>query len=85
MKWMQAAIASMLISLATLAWAGPVNVNTADAGTLAKELNGVGPKTAQAIIDEREKGKFKDAADLEKRVKGIGSKTISKNKENLQF
>jgi len=31
-------------------WAGPVDINTADAATLAKELNGVGPARAQAIV-----------------------------------
>ena len=35
------------------AWAGPVNVNTADASTIAKELDGIGPAKAQAIVDYR--------------------------------
>ena len=39
----------------TLALAGPVNVNSADAETLAKELNGVGLSKAQAIVEYREK------------------------------
>ncbi len=66
-------------------WAGPVNVNSADAATIAKEINGVGTAIAAKIVAERQNGKFKDASDLQKRVKGIGEKTVSKNKDNLQF
>lgn len=78
--------AAVVLSLASfLALAGPVNVNTADANTLAKELVGVGPKTAEAIVEARKAGPFKDAADLKKRVKGIGDKTIEKNAANLKF
>ena len=55
------------------AWAGPVNINTADAKTLAKELDGIGPAKAQAIVDYRQKnGSFKTADDLLK-VEGIGA------------
>ena len=79
-------VATALLCLFSLsAFAGPVNVNTADAKTLAKELDGVGDKTADAIVEERKKGPFKDAADLNKRVKGVGDKTIEKNAANLKF
>lgn len=79
-------LAAALLSLFSLAaFAGPVNVNTADAKTLAKELDGVGDAIAAAIVEERKNGAFKDAADLNKRVKGIGDKTIEKNKANLKF
>jgi len=67
------------------AWAGPVNVNTADAKTLEKELVGVGPKLAAAIVEERKNGLFKNADDLDKRVKGVGTKLIEKNKDKLVF
>ncbi len=65
--------------------AAPVNVNTADAQTLAKNINGVGPKKAQAIVAYRKSnGSFKSAKDLVK-VKGIGQKTIDRNKGGLLF
>ena len=32
--------------------AGPVNINTADAEELSRELNGIGLSKAQAIVDE---------------------------------
>ena len=65
--------------------AAPVNVNTADAQTLAKNINGVGPKKAQAIVTYRKSnGPFKSVSDLVK-VKGIGQKTIDRNKSILLF
>jgi len=65
--------------------AAPVNVNTADAQTLAKNINGVGPKKAQAIVTYRKSnGPFRSIQDLIK-VKGIGQKTLDKNKSDLLF
>ena len=67
------------------AWAGPVDVNTADAKTLAKELDGIGMSKAQAIVEHRKaNGPFKSAEDLA-RVKGIGKKTVEQNRANLRF
>ncbi len=71
--------------LAPIAIAGSVDVNTADAKTLARELNGVGKAKAEAIVSYREKnGPFKNADDLAK-VKGIGKQLIEQNKPNLKF
>lgn len=61
------------------AFAGPVNVNTADADTLAAELNGVGPIVASRIVELRSaKGGFSSAAELME-VRGIGERTVAKN------
>jgi len=66
------------------AWAGPVNINTADARTLAKELDGIGPAKAQAIVEYRQKnGSFKSAEDLLK-VEGIGNKVLEQNRDNIR-
>ena len=66
------------------AWAGPVNINTADAKTLARELDGIGPAKAQAIVDYRQKnGAFKTADDLLK-VEGIGAKVLEQNRDNIR-
>ena len=63
--------------------AGPVNVNTADAATLAAELTGVGPALAAAIISDREaNGAFPNAEAL-MRVKGIGERIIELNRANI--
>ena len=64
--------------------AGPVNINTADAATLAKELNGVGLKRAEAIVEYRQKhGPFKSADELSL-IKGIGAAVIAKNREFIR-
>ena len=65
------------------ALAGPVNINTADAATLASELTGVGPALAQAIVkDRQEHGNFATPEALT-RVKGIGERIVEINKANI--
>lgn len=64
-------------------WAGPVNINTADAATLAAELAGVGPAIAEEIVRDRERnGRFETPESL-KRVRGVGDRIIEMNRENL--
>ena len=68
-----------------LLYADPVNVNTATAEQIAENLQGIGIKKAQAIIQYREQnGKFNTAEDL-LNVKGIGESTLMKNQHNLLF
>jgi competence protein ComEA len=77
------AVAGVLIG--GWAAAGPVDINHADAATIAKELNGIGPARAKAIVAYREKnGAFKSADDLGK-VKGIGKKAIDSNRDNIRL
>ncbi len=81
-----------LLALLAMAWIGlaaageapvRVNVNTADAQTIARALTGVGLKKAQAIVRYREThGRFDAPADLAK-VKGIGPAIISKNADRI--
>jgi competence protein ComEA len=67
-----------------LAFAGAVNINTADAKTLAKELVGVGAAKAEAIVRYRtEKGPFKNVDELRK-VEGIGEATFEHNKNSIK-
>ena len=76
-------VIALLMSLAVglPAFAAPVNINSADALTLSKNLKGVGPNKAQAIVAYRaEHGHFAKAADLAK-VKGIGLKTVERNRD----
>ena len=57
-----------------------VNINSADAATLADRLNGVGIKKAEAIVSFREQnGPFKSVDDLVN-VTGIGAATLEKNR-----
>ncbi len=83
-KTFRAAVLATLLA-ASAASAGPVNVNSADARTLARELQGVGASKAQAIVAHREKnGPYRSADDLAK-VKGIGTKLVERNRESLRF
>ena len=83
-KGLSAALVAAML-LAPTAIAGPVDVNTADAKTLARELDGIGQAKAEAIVSHREKnGPFKSAEDLAK-VKGLGKKLIDQNRSNLKF
>lgn len=67
-----------------LSLAGPVDLNSADAATLASELDGIGLARAKAIVEYREKnGKFRSADEL-LNVKGIGPQVLQQNKGNLQ-
>ena len=60
-----------------------VNINTADAQTLADHLNGVGIKKAEAIVAYREQnGPFKAADDIVN-VTGIGEAILAKNKDTI--
>lgn len=64
--------------------AGPVNINTADAKQLAKELTGVGPSRAAAIVQYRtEKGPYKSPEDI-KKVPGVGEVVYRENATNIK-
>ena len=78
-----------LIACAVLLVAGvvhaaePVNINTADAETLASAINGVGIKKARDIVAYRQQnGPFVTVDDLTK-VTGIGPHTVESSRENL--
>lgn len=60
-----------------------ININTAGSEEL-QMLDGVGPATAQKIIDYREtNGSFKNIEDI-KNVSGIGDKTYDKFKDDIR-
>jgi competence protein ComEA len=60
-----------------------VNINEADAETLAEVLDGVGISRAEAIVEYREKnGKFYSAEELSA-VRGIGMTTVAKNEAKI--
>ncbi len=60
-----------------------VDINSADATTLAEVMVGIGPSKAQAIVSYRkENGPFKSVDDLGL-IKGIGNATIDKNRARL--
>jgi competence protein ComEA len=61
-----------------------VNINTADASTLAAMLDGIGESRAKAIVDYRAaNGPFKSADDLVA-VKGIGQSVVDRNRARIK-
>ena len=76
-------IKKLILAIATMIAAmgfafAQVDVNKADAAAL-DAVKGIGPKMSKTIIDERTKGgEFKDWADFQKRVKGVGDKNAVK-------
>lgn len=60
-----------------------VDINTADADTLARVIDGIGVAKAQAIVDYRQaNGPFKTVDGLVA-VKGIGERTVERNRDRL--
>jgi competence protein ComEA len=77
-------LAALALLVPAFTWAGPVDINSADAATLARELTGIGRSRAEAIVAYRSQhGPFKSADDLAL-VKGIGQKVIDENRANIR-
>ena len=77
------AISLMVVSFSV--FAVPVNINTADTELIADSLTGIGMKTAQKIVDYREKhGAFKSVEEL-LNVSGIGEKKLAKIREDIKL
>ncbi len=73
---------AILVGGLSLAGAEPINVNTATQSEL-ESIKGIGPSKAKTIIAERlDGGHFQDANDLQKRVRGIGMKSVEKMVDN---
>ncbi len=85
MKSFRNLVLALLLSFSSLAFAGEVNINTADAATIAQELDGIGEARAKAIVEYREThGRFNALDDLLK-VKGVGKVILEKNAANIKF
>jgi competence protein ComEA len=83
-KWIPT-LAAMLLLAPFGVYAEPVNINTADAGALAKALNGIGPAKAKAIVAYRDKnGPFKSVDQLAM-VEGITQKLIDRNRSDIKL
>ena len=65
--------------------ATPVNVNKADAQTIANSLDGIGMSKAEAIVAYRTAhGPFKNVDDVGN-VKGVGGKTLTRNRDAIRL
>lgn len=74
---------SLAVAQSGLAEEMQVDVNTASAEQLAEALTGVGPAKAEAIVAYRQKnGEFEHIDELVN-VKGIGLRTVDRNRDRL--
>jgi competence protein ComEA len=82
---------ALLLALGTVLASGlaiaadAVNINSAQSGEIAKAL-GVKDYVGARIVAEREdKGPYKSVEDLTKRVSGLDSKAVQKNKDKIKL
>ncbi len=87
LKYIRRIIGSFLFSIVfsiafvSQVYAAQIDINTADAATLAQSITGIGPSKAQAIVDYREaNGPYATPDDLVQ-VQGIGFKTLDRIRE----
>jgi competence protein ComEA len=72
---------AVLMAAGIASAADKVDINSADAAQLEQVLVGVGPAKAEAIVEHRKaNGPFKSADELAL-VKGIGLKTVERNRD----
>lgn len=76
------ALAALLAAMPAFA-STPVNINTADASTLAHSLDGVGLAKANAIVAWREANGAFESADELADVKGIGASLVDRNRDAI--
>ena len=87
---MRAHLRYLILGLSLLFFApilnvGAVNINKADAETLQRRLQGIGPVKSQATVDYRKKqGPYINLNDLLK-VEDIGPKLLEKNDNSLSL
>jgi len=84
MNILRVLVATLVLSFAGLAIAGePLNINTANAETLAEAIKGVGMKRAEAIVAYRQQhGPFKKV-DALIQVRGIGQNIVDGSRDRL--
>ncbi|MCB1868958.1 MAG: helix-hairpin-helix domain-containing protein [Gammaproteobacteria bacterium] len=85
MEWFTRMLFTVLLLVSTNLLAGSVDINSADADTLATALNGVGEAKARAIVAHRNQyGAFKSADDLAL-VKGVSQRLVDLNRDAIRI
>ena len=83
MNYLRSFYLALMMLVSVHVYAGPVDINSADAAELASAITGVGEKKALVIVQYREAhGPFASIDELSM-VKGIGTATVEKNRHNL--
>ncbi len=83
MKKISILAAIAVLTFSSIAFASPVNINTATAVEISEALNGIGMVKAQAIVDFRTTNGLFSSADQITMVNGIGESTYEKNKADI--
>ncbi len=76
--------APLVQDVATKAQSGKVDLNSADAPTLQRELAGVGEAKAKAIVAYRESNGAFASVDELLEVKGIGKALLDRNRDKIE-
>lgn len=83
MTFLRALLGVSLYAVSLASFAELLDLNSADAGTIADTMVGVGPEKAAEIVQYRDQhGPFTSLEQLVD-VKGIGSKTIERNRQRV--
>ena len=83
MKIIQSVLFLLALASSGLLLAEPVNINTASAVEISEALNGIGEARAAAIVTFRDQnGPFMSVDEL-LQVKGVGEKTLEKNRADI--
>ncbi|MGB5623023.1 MAG: helix-hairpin-helix domain-containing protein, partial [Gammaproteobacteria bacterium] len=78
-------LAAASLFASSLATAGPVDINNANAEMLAQELEGIGPARARAIVAYREANGAFTSADQLLEVQGVGPRVLDINRDNIRL
>ena len=78
-------LAAASLFASSLAAAGPVDINNANAEMLAQELEGIGPARARAIVAYRETNGAFTSADQLLEVQGVGPRVLDINRDNIRL
>jgi len=93
MKRIESLLLAVLLACSPIAFAAEkpetllpteVNINTADAATLAVMLDGVGESRARAIVEYRTANGPFESPDALADVKGIGDSVVEKNRSRIK-
>lgn len=82
-KHLLAALTLCLASFSVMAGDELIDINTADAATIAAEVKGIGEVKAQAIVEYRQQHGRYDTVDELANVKGVGDKTVDKIRDQV--
>jgi competence protein ComEA len=81
--WQTTALAADTNTLAAEQQVSTVNINTASAEAISNALNGVSMKRADTIVAYRKANGVFTSIDQLLNVKGVGEKTLEKNRDRI--